>query len=112
MYLLSAVFVETMEDNYETGELGTGTWWDTKPTYLDSIEREEILKTLQKEFDVVMEDIEWNADEPGEIRFSYLCDEGSYRASKSDIDRWAEGKKRLWSLNASCSVKKLIDVEV
>lgn len=97
-YFLSHVDVEVYEDDYEEGELDHVNSWDDKISkQFDT--KEKLIAYIDNNYlhnDSTEKDFEFNPDNDS-LSITLSVDEGGYPADESDIKRWEQGMKKLYS---------------
>jgi len=101
--LVTHMFKEATEDNYESGEIGKAQLlMDERVNALAA--PGDIVQALAKTYGLNPDKNSW-AIFDGRIQHQTLETDNSGEASKSEIEAWKRGRLRLWAVTYDFSVK-------
>lgn len=93
------------EDDFEGGCLPNTGRDCTVDISLKAESVEQLLEQIERNFGVQRQHIEIDAcEEPGRIDFSLTENGDGMEASASELERWKQGKQKLWYANYTCYV--------
>lgn len=109
---IAKVYYEATEDSYEEGLLFNGcsnSWTDTFDISANTA-KEALAKAIKSTFyDINLDD---GAYDRHIFMISILVDEDNAEATKEEVELWKKGEFRLWNLDISISLYKMIEADI